>query len=101
MDSRFRGNGLRLESDSTIANDASTGHPKHFILTDSNEKMGKNENFGTVFFSLWNQLNSLWKTGGPPKNGQNVCKIYTLSVGGVRIADCRLKIEGKGGDLAP
>jgi len=79
------------------------------MLADPDEKMEKSENFEKLFFLTCFQWLILWKTGGPLKNGQNVCISYTISVGLLiriyaRLAtdfqDCkglRLQSKGQGG----
>jgi len=51
------------------------------MVADRDEKMEKNEKNETVFFHDCFQRIILWKTGGYPILGQNVCIFYTLSVG--------------------
>jgi len=51
------------------------------MVSEQNEKMEKNEKNETVFFRLYYLCLILWKTGGPLKKGQFVCKYFTLSVG--------------------
>ena len=51
------------------------------MLAAPNEKMGTNEKNEKVFFTPYYLELILWKTGGYPIWGQNVCISYTLSVG--------------------